>query len=74
MARVPLDALVLDIHLLGLGPAGAFLARTLEPPPARALAGALRTLRQIGALAEPEETLTPLGVPMYSPEYGFEEQ
>lgn len=63
MARVPLDALVLDIHLLGLGPAGEFLARTLEPPPPKAVASALRTLRQIGALAEPEEQLTPLGAP-----------
>ena len=63
MARVPLDSLVLDIHLLRLGPAAAFLARTLEPPPPKALAGALRTLRQIGALAEPEERLTPLGAP-----------
>ena len=26
MARVPLDALVLDIHQLGLGPAAGFLA------------------------------------------------
>ena len=57
MARVPLDALVLDIHLLGLGPAAEFLAGTLEPPPAKALAGALRSLRRIGALTEAEGTL-----------------
>ena len=63
MSRVPLDALVMDIHLLGLGPAGAFLARTLEPPPPKAVAGAIRTLRQIGALAQLEEHLTPLGAP-----------
>ena len=61
MARVPLDALVLDIHQLGLGPAAGFLAQTLEPPPAKAVTGALRSLRAIGALAEAEERLTPLG-------------
>ncbi len=61
MARVPLDALVLDIHQLGLGPAAGFLAGTLEPPPAKAVAGALRSLRAIGALAQGEERLTPLG-------------
>lgn len=61
MARVPLDALVLDIHQLGLAPAAEFLAGTLEPPPAKAVAGALRSLRQIGTLEEAEESLTPLG-------------
>ena len=61
MARVALDALVLDIHLLGLGPGAEFLATTLEPPPAKAVAGALRSLRRIGALTEPDERLTPLG-------------
>ena len=66
MARVPLDALVLDIHQLGLGPAAGFLAGTLEPPPAKAVAGALRSLRAIGALAEVDERLTPLGASSFS--------
>lgn len=67
MARVPLDALVLDIHQLGLGPAAEFLAGTLEPPPSKAVAGALRSLRAIGALAEGEECLTPLGAILIAP-------
>ena len=50
MVRVPLEELVLQIHLLGLGPAGPFLSRVLEPPPARAVEAALESLRSVGAL------------------------
>jgi HrpA-like RNA helicase len=60
MVRVPLEELVLQIHLLRLGPAGGFLARVLEPPPAKSVAGALAALAAIGALT-PDERLTPLG-------------
>lgn len=61
MLRVPLEELVLQIHLLRLSRrAEDFLARVLQPPPARAVEGALRTLREVGALSEDEE-LTPLG-------------
>ena len=50
MVRVPLEELVLQIHLLGLGPAAPFLSRVLEPPPARAVEAALESLRSVGAL------------------------
>ena len=50
MVRVPLEELVLQIHLLGLGPAAPFLSRVLEPPPARAVEAALVSLRSVGAL------------------------
>ena len=62
MVRVPLEELVLQIHLLRLGPAAGFLARVLEPPPAKSVAGALAQLQAIGALT-PAERLTPLGAP-----------
>ncbi|PRW58696.1 helicase domain-containing [Chlorella sorokiniana] len=60
MVRVPLEELVLQIHLLRLGRAGAFLARVLQPPPEKSVAGAIRTLQEVGALS-PAEELTPLG-------------
>lgn len=60
MVRVPLEELVLQIHLLALGPAGAFLQTVLQPPPAAAVEAALKTLRSVGALAA-DEQLTPLG-------------
>jgi ATP-dependent RNA helicase DHX29 len=60
MVRVPLEELVLQIHLLALGPAAGFLATVLEPPPAKAVAGALATLERVGALDDGEQ-LTPLG-------------
>jgi ATP-dependent RNA helicase DHX29 len=60
MVRVPLEELVLQIHALGLGPAAGFLARVLEPPPPRAVDGAVSALTSVGALT-PGEALTPLG-------------
>ncbi len=60
MARVPLEELVLQIHLLGLGSATGFLARVIEPPPAKSITGAVSQLQAIGALTA-EETFTPLG-------------
>ena len=62
MVRVPLEELVLQIHLLRLGPAAGFLAKVLEPPPGKSVAGALAQLQAIGALT-PAERLTPLGAP-----------
>ena len=63
MVRVPLEELVLQIHALGLGPAAAFLERVLEPPPPKAVAGAVASLISVGALtrARGREALTPLG-------------
>ena len=60
MLRVPLEELVLQIHLLRLGRAGAFLAAVLEPPPERSVAAAVEQLQAIGALTSAEK-LTPLG-------------
>lgn len=50
MSRVPLEELVLQIHLLGRGPAAAFLAGVLEPPAPRAVAAAVTSLAEVGAL------------------------
>ena len=60
MVRVPLEELVLQIHLLGLGPAGDFLEKVLEPPPKASVEGALMHLQALGALT-PHQQLTPLG-------------
>ncbi|CAK0787622.1 hypothetical protein CVIRNUC_010844 [Coccomyxa viridis] len=60
MARVPLEELVLQIHLLGLGPAAGFLAGVIEPPPDKSITGAVSQLQGIGALT-PDEAFTPLG-------------
>lgn len=62
MQRVPLEELVLQIHLLKVEKtAGLFLSRVLQPPPEKAVDGAVSTLQQIGALTVQEERLTPLG-------------
>ncbi|GFR43277.1 hypothetical protein Agub_g4341, partial [Astrephomene gubernaculifera] len=50
ITRVPLEELVLQILLMGLGPVSEFLSRVLEPPQPRAVAAALEVLRQVGAL------------------------
>ncbi len=61
MARVPLEELVLQVHLLRVAPSAAlFASRVLQPPPSKAVDGALRVLREVGALNE-AEVLTPLG-------------
>lgn len=62
MVRVPLEELVLQILLLGLGPAGQFLDKVLEPPPKASVEGALARLQALGALTA-EQQLTPLGDP-----------
>ncbi|KAG2502148.1 hypothetical protein HYH03_000635 [Edaphochlamys debaryana] len=54
ITRVPLEELVLQILLMGLGPVADFLARVLEPPQPRAVAAALEVLRQVGALEPPQ--------------------
>ena len=61
MARVPLEELVMQIHLLGQGPAAVFLANVLQPPPPRSIQAAVAHLQSLNALT-PEEQLTPLGV------------
>ena len=61
MVRVPLEELVLQIHLLGLGPAGQFLEKVLEPPPKASVEGALTHLQALGALTS-DQQLTPLGL------------
>ncbi|KAG2435548.1 hypothetical protein HYH02_011842 [Chlamydomonas schloesseri] len=53
ITRVPLEELVLQILLMGLGPVSEFLARVLEPPQPRAVTAALEVLKQVGALEPP---------------------
>ena len=60
MARVPLEELVMQIHLLGQGPAADFLGKVLQPPPLRSIQAAVAHLQSLNALT-PEERLTPLG-------------
>lgn len=62
MVRVPLEELVLQIHMLRLGSAGSFLQQVLEPPPPKSVAAAVSQLQDVGALSQ-QETLTPLGMP-----------
>ncbi|GLI66501.1 hypothetical protein VaNZ11_010328 [Volvox africanus] len=50
ITRVPLEELVLQILLMGLGPVSDFLSQVLEPPQPRAVTIALEVLRQVGAL------------------------
>ncbi|GIL59638.1 hypothetical protein Vafri_14371, partial [Volvox africanus] len=50
ITRVPLEELVLQILLMGLGPVSDFLSQVLEPPQPRAVTAALEVLRQVGAL------------------------
>lgn len=45
ITRVPLEELVLQIHLMNLGKAAAFLAGVLEPPHPKAVAAAVQTLQ-----------------------------
>ena len=61
--RVPLTEVVLQIKKLGVGDsAESFLSRALEPPSPVAVAAAVATLREIGAVdASDEGALTPLG-------------
>lgn len=40
----------LQIHLMKLGPAAGFLTKVLEPPPAKSVAAALASLREVGGL------------------------
>ena len=59
--RVPLEGLCLQVKLLHLsGGAEGFLGRALDPPSREALAAAMRSLRDIGAL-DHEDNLTALG-------------
>ena len=63
MHRVPLTEIVLQIKKLGVGEgAESFLAGSLEPPNPAAVAAALATLREVGAIDDTDAgNLTPLG-------------
>eukprot|EP00960_Hanusia_phi_P002215 63548-Hanusia_phi.AAC.1 len=52
MLRVPLDSIILQIKLLGLGSPSSFLAQALEPPKPEAIDSSLELLRRIGALRD----------------------
>lgn len=71
MLRVPLEELVLQVLLLKVGNnAGEFLSKVMQPPSEKAIEGAMRVLRQVGAVTvenfvgdggSGEERLSPLG-------------
>jgi ATP-dependent RNA helicase DHX29 len=65
MVRVPLEELVLQIHMLGMGPAATFLEKVIEPPPARSIQAAVAHLQALKALSSAEH-LTPLGTSLQS--------
>jgi len=58
--RTPLDALCLQIKILGLGDIRKFLSMAIEPPPEDAIASALRSLHELDAVDSKDE-LTALG-------------
>ncbi|GAX74754.1 hypothetical protein CEUSTIGMA_g2201.t1 [Chlamydomonas eustigma] len=58
--RVPLEDLVLQIHLMALSPATQFLSQVLEPPADAAVRASIKSLQDVGALTS-DEQLTPLG-------------
>ena len=50
MSRVPLEELILQIHLMHLGPARRFLESVIEPPPVKAITASVAALVEVGAL------------------------
>jgi ATP-dependent RNA helicase DHX36 len=58
--RTPLDALCLQIKILGLGDIRRFLSMAIEPPPEDAIASALKSLQELDAVDAKDE-LTALG-------------
>jgi ATP-dependent RNA helicase DHX36 len=58
--RTPLDALCLQIKILGLGDIRKFLSMAIEPPPEGAIASALKSLHELDAVDSKDE-LTALG-------------
>ena len=54
MSRVPLDALALQVLLLGLGQVYPFLSKAIEPPEAVAVAESMRSLEELGGIEEIE--------------------
>jgi HrpA-like RNA helicase len=58
--RTPLDALCLQIKILGLGDIRSFLSKAIEPPPEDAIAAALKSLHELDAVDAKDE-LTALG-------------
>ncbi len=62
MLRVPLDEMVLQVLLLGLGRVHEFLAKAIEPPSDAAIRTAINNLTELNAL-DRDQDLTPLGIP-----------
>ncbi|KAI3445599.1 hypothetical protein Pfo_002264 [Paulownia fortunei] len=60
MMRMPLVELCLQVKLLSLGGIKQFLSKALEPPREEAIASAVSSLYEVGAI-EGNEELTPLG-------------
>jgi ATP-dependent RNA helicase DHX57 len=61
MQRVPLESLILQIHVLNLGDEMAFLRKAMDPPVERAVQGSVAVLTGLGALTEESKQLTSLG-------------
>jgi HrpA-like RNA helicase len=64
--RVPLEELVLQIHLLGLGSAAEFLPELLQPPPQKSVDAAVRSLQTIGMLSRLHELIRLFAYPFDS--------
>ncbi|PIN25354.1 DEAH-box RNA helicase [Handroanthus impetiginosus] len=60
MLRMPLVELCLQVKVLSLGGIKQFLSKALEPPREEAIASAVSSLYEVGAI-EGDEELTPLG-------------
>ncbi|KAK6157006.1 hypothetical protein DH2020_011254 [Rehmannia glutinosa] len=60
MMRMPLVELCLQVKILSLGGIKQFLSKALEPPREEAIASAVSSLYEVGAI-EGNEELTPLG-------------
>ena len=60
MHRVPLESLILQIHLLNLGDEMRFLSKALSPPEERAVTHSVTSLMTLGALTD-EKRLSSLG-------------
>ena len=60
--RKRLEELILQVKLLGLGKVKPFLSKVMDPPDEQAIELSLDLLKQLNAIQEEDEQLTPLGL------------